>query len=172
MMKEPAFLRTEPGEKVNKEAFFTLKLATLADANTLFTLKQKMSGLHTYSVMTDPKEQKQELQSGVTYLIEKEGKIVGSISYEIKSEGHAYLSDLVIDPEYQGQGLGREALMRVLKELEQTERIDLVTHPENDTALKLYLSLGFQVESREEDYYGDGEPRLVLAKINKSLEVK
>jgi len=43
-----------------------------------------------------------------------------------------------------------------------TKRIELVTHPDNP-ALKLYESLGFTVESRKENYWGDGEPRLVLA---------
>ena len=167
-MKEPTFPQPEPAEGTNKEkALIILKPATSADVETLLTLKQKMSGLKTYSVMTDPEEQRNELQNTVTYLIEKDGTVVGSISYEIKSEGHAYLSDLIIDPEYQRQGLGREALTRVLKELEQMERVDLVTHPENNLALQLYTSLGFQVESRKEDYYGDGEPRLVLARVNK-----
>ena len=168
IMKEPTFPQPEPAEGTNKEkALIILKPATSADVETLLTLKQKMSGLKTYSVMTDPEEQRNELQNTVTYLIEKDGTVVGSISYEIKSEGHAYLSDLIIDPEYQRQGLGREALTRVLKELEQMERVDLVTHPENNLALQLYTSLGFQVESRKEDYYGDGEPRLVLARVNK-----
>lgn len=154
-----------------KEAFVvTLKPATLEDVDVLLALKQKMNGLKTYSVMTDPDDQRNELENTVTYLIERDGKVVGSISYEIKSENHAYLSDLVIDPEYQGQGLGREALTRVLKELEHIERIDLVTHPENSAALHLYLSLGFQVESRKEDYYGDGEPRLTLVKTRDSGE--
>lgn len=169
MIKEPTFPQPEPAKGTNKEkALITLKPATLADVEALLALKQKMSSLKTYSAMTDPEEQRNELQNTVTYLVEKDGVVVGSISYEIKAEGHAYLSDLIIDPEYQGQGLGREALTRVLKELDHNERIDLVTHPENDSALQLYTSLGFQVESRKEDYYGDGEPRLVLVRMNKA----
>jgi ribosomal protein S18 acetylase RimI-like enzyme len=39
-----------------------------------------------------------------------------------------------------------------------------VTHPENAGALRLYMSLGFKVESRIEDCFGDGEPRLVMAR--------
>lgn len=154
----------EEVKNTTEEAAITLKPATFEDVETLLALKQKMSGLKTYSVMTDPEEQRNELQHTVTYLIEKDGLVVGSVSYEIKSEGHVYLSDLIIDPAYQRQGLGREAMTRVLKELEQIERIDLVTHPDNISALNLYLSLGFQVESRKENYYGDGEPRLVLVK--------
>ncbi len=168
MIKESIFPQPEPAEGTSKEkVLITLKPATSADLDTLLALNQKVSGLHTYSSVTDPEEQRSELQKNVTYLIEKDGVVVGSISYELKSAGHAYLSDLIIDPEYQGQGLGREALTRVLKELEQMERVDLVTHPENNSALQLYTSLGFQIESRKEDHYGDGEPRLVLVRTNK-----
>jgi ribosomal-protein-alanine N-acetyltransferase len=50
----------------------------------------------------------------------------------------------------------------ILEKCKGTDRIDLVTHPENKNALQLYMSLGFKVESRRENYFGDGEPRLVL----------
>lgn len=167
-MKEPVFPRPDTVEKEAKESSpITLRLATISDAEVVFALNQKMKGLRTYSVMDDLEEQRDELEKTVTYLIEKDGKVIGSVSYEIKSERHAYLSNLAIDPEYQGQGIGREALMNVLKELETMERIDLTVHPENSVALPLYLSLGFQIESREENYYGDGEPRLILVKMNK-----
>jgi ribosomal protein S18 acetylase RimI-like enzyme len=39
-----------------------------------------------------------------------------------------------------------------------------VAHPENEIALGLYMSLGFEIESRQENFFGDGEPRLVLAR--------
>lgn len=43
-------------------------------------------------------------------------------------------------------------------------KIDLVTHPENTKAIRLYESLGFKIAERKENYYGDGEPRVVLVK--------
>ena len=48
-------------------------------------------------------------------------------------------------------------------------RFDLVTHPENLPALNLYLSLGFNVESRSENHFGDDEPRLLLVKAGDGL---
>ncbi len=167
-MKEPVFPRPETVEKKAKERpSVVLRLATVSDAEVVCALNQKMKDVRTYSAMDDLEEQREELEKTVTYLIEKDAKVVGYVSYEIKSEGHAYLSSLVIDPEFQRQGIGREALTNVLRELETTERIDLTVHPENSVALQLYLSLGFQIESRGEDYYGDGEPRLVLVRVNK-----
>ena len=69
----------------------------------------------------------------------------------------------MVIPEFQGQGVAREVLTRLLKELKDVKRVDLVTHPDNQKALQLYQSLGFIVESRKENYFGDGEPRLILA---------
>lgn len=51
----------------------------------------------------------------------------------------------------------------ILEKCKGAYRIDLVTHPENKNALRLYASLGFKVESRSENFFGDGGPRLLLA---------
>ena len=80
----------------------------------------------------------------------------------MKSLDHAYLSGLAIDPRFQGQGIGREASKLILNKLKDIKRINIITHPDNAVALKLYQSLGFIIESRKENYYSDGEPRLVL----------
>jgi ribosomal-protein-alanine N-acetyltransferase len=50
----------------------------------------------------------------------------------------------------------------LLEEAKGCARIDLVTHPDNAAAIALYGSLGFALESRKEDYFGDGEPRVVM----------
>lgn len=53
-------------------------------------------------------------------------------------------------------------MLFILEKCKGADRVDLVTHPENRSALELYSSLGFKVEARQENYFGDGEPRLVL----------
>jgi len=58
--------------------------------------------------------------------------------------------------------------MDLLEKFKNTERIDLAAHPDNFRAIKLYQSLGFAIESRKENYYGDGEPRLILVKNKNS----
>ena len=102
------------------------------------------------------------LEIGVVYLIQKDGVTVGNISYEKKGEHHVHISGLVVVPKFQHQGIAREALKEALVDLEGVARVDLVTHPDNSGALKLYESLGFIVESRKENFFGDGEPRLIL----------
>lgn len=50
---------------------------------------------------------------------------------------------------------------KILDDLEDVKRIDLVTRPQNSRAFMLYLLLGFAAESWKDNYFGDGEPRLV-----------
>ena len=137
--------------------------ATEADIPALIELEKSVPRTHIYSPMLEAAEWHEEFAKGVVvYLIRKDGRLAGNASYEKKSENHIYLTGLLIRPEFQGQGVAREVLNRFLDEFKNVGRIDLVTHPDNKIALKLYESLGFVVESRKENYYGDGEPRLIL----------
>lgn len=140
----------------------TLKKAKLEDISTLLEIERGVKDTNIYSPMLEADEWKEELQKGEVYLIEKDNAVIGNLSYERKGDSHVYISGLVINSEFQGRGIGREVLTKLLDELKDVQRIDLVTHPDNHRALELYQSLGFVVESRKENYYGDGEPRLVL----------
>ncbi len=79
----------------------------------------------------------------------------------------AYISGIVLYPHAQGKGFGRKILKHILDLLSEKTSIDLVTHPENTRALALYTSLGFEVTERKENYWGEGEPRLVLIRKQK-----
>ena len=68
---------------------------------------------------------------------------------------------------FKAKGLRVEAMTLALEKFKDVKRIDLVTHPDNIRAINLYQSLGFITESRKENYYGDGEPRIVMARILK-----
>ncbi len=139
-----------------------LKRAAKADIPILIELEKSVAGTKIYSPMLEEKEWEEALEKEVVYIIEKDGVIAGNVSYKRKEESRVYISGLVISPRFQRQGIGREVIIRILDEIKDAKRIDLVTHPDNTTALKLYQSLGFVIESRKENYYGDGEPRLVL----------
>lgn len=139
-----------------------LQRASETDIETLLNLEKSVAGSPTYSPMLKEDEWKEALENGIAYLIKSGEEVVGNISYEEKNPQHMYISGLVVSPSHQGQGIARTALTQVLKEHPDATRVDLVTHPDNP-ALKLYESLGFKIEDRKENYYGDGEPRLVLA---------
>ncbi len=140
----------------------SLEKATVKDIDQYLAIEKSVIGPKTYSGIKNENEAKEEFQNNQIFFIKKDGKIIGTIQYEMKSPDHAYISGLVIDPRFQGQGIGREASKLILNKLKDIKRIDIITHPDNAVALKLYQSLGFIIESRKENYYGDGEPRLVL----------
>ena len=144
-----------------------LKKAANSDISILLELEKSVAGSILYSPMLTEDEWLVALDIGVIYLIEKDNTVVGNISYEKKKNGNVHISGLVVKPEFQGQGLGRAALIKVLQELKNIKRIDLVTHPKNTKALALYQSLGFVVELQKENYYGDGQPRLIMVLVEK-----
>jgi len=144
----------------------TLERATPANIDAFIALERSVSNPKTYPGSTSEKDALDELTNTHVYFIKRDGHIVGNIAYEMKEDDHTEITGLMVDPRYQGQGIGREALESVLNKLKGIKRIELVTHPENEHALALYQSSGFHIESRVDDYYGDGQPRLVLVTEN------
>lgn len=134
------------------------------DVGIFIELEKKVSDLYLYSSITNPNEVKEEIKNNECFLIKKDGIIIGSTEYQIKSPEEVYLGGLVIDPAYQGQGIARKAAEFRLDKVKNAKRIWLVTHPHNSRIIRLYLSLGFVIESWKDNYYGDGQPRLVLAR--------
>lgn len=141
----------------------TFQKATINDADTFFDLERKVSHLKTYSGSLDKKEAIEEIENNEVYLIKKGDLIIGSTEYQMQGPNHAYMSGLVIDPAFHGQGIARKAIEFRLAKLKDIKRIDLVTHPHNSKMIRMYLSYGFIIESWKDNYFGDGEPRIVLA---------
>lgn len=139
--------------------------AVVDDIPLLISLEESARDLKVYSGTYSRDEWTEELKIGVVYIIERNGVPVGDVMYEKKSEGYFYIDKILVLPEHQGQGIAKIAMEYILSEIGEAKRIDLVTHPENNKAVNLYASLGFAIESRKEDYFGDGEPRIVMVKI-------
>jgi ribosomal protein S18 acetylase RimI-like enzyme len=87
---------------------------------------------------------------------------VGIVGYQIKDK-KVEIKTLAVIPEYQGKGIGKEIMTEILFKLKGKE-IRLVTHPKYTSAVILYLKSGFEIYGWKENYYGDGEPRLLLMK--------
>src|SRR3989344_8045074 len=150
----------------------TLQRATTDDIDIYLAIEKSVGAgrVKTYSGVTNEKEARDEIEENVVYLIKKDDQIVGSIQYQLEGMDRAHITGLVVDPRFQEQGIGREALTQIFDELKDARRIDLVTHPHNTPAIMLYLSFGFVIESWKDDYFGDGEPRIVLSRIKKEGE--
>jgi len=151
------------GFKAPERATIELQPATEADIPLLIEIEKSVANTKTYSAADTEEDWRIEFRDSVIYILrDTAGVAVGNISYQQKGPDHIYISGLVIKPEFQGNGFARTALTKLLAQHPEAKRIDLVTHPDGQ-GLSLYESLGFVVEDRKENYYDDGEPRLVLA---------
>jgi ribosomal protein S18 acetylase RimI-like enzyme len=124
----------------------------------------------TYSALTKDEDIKNEITGSVVYFILEGDKVIGDISYTLKQPDHAYISGLLIHPDFRSKGVARQAMNWLLeKDLKNVSTIDLVTHPHNTGAIKLYLSLGFVIDGWKDNYFGDGQPRIYM--IRKTTHV-
>ncbi|MGW8184926.1 MAG: GNAT family N-acetyltransferase [Candidatus Moraniibacteriota bacterium] len=137
--------------------------ATIEDANVLLEIERTTEGLGVYSGYYTQEEIINWIKTEIVFIIKKDDLVAGSISYEIKDKNHVYISGLVVRPEFQKMGIAREAMNLLLDKFGDVKRFSLVVHPDNH-AVKLYESLGFSRESVVENYFGDGEPRMIMVK--------
>lgn len=91
------------------------------------------------------------------------GTMVGFLMYGTAwQDGRVWLFRLMIDRRYQGQGLGKEALERVIRRMREEgyTEVNIGWDPENEIAERLYLSFGF--ESTGMATWGEKTARLFL----------
>jgi ribosomal-protein-alanine N-acetyltransferase len=97
--------------------------------------------------------------------VDEENEIIGYTQGGInidKKEG--WILSLATNQNSRGKGIGRLLSQKVI-ELFRSKRIDrilLTVHPGNLPATHLYKKMGFEVHEKIENYYGDGELRLVM----------
>ncbi|MFA6257771.1 MAG: N-acetyltransferase [Candidatus Paceibacterota bacterium] len=137
----------------------TLVEGTEADFETFFALEQRLAK-PTYRAETKPEQIYGENKS--FFMVKAGKKIVGQIQYERKENNIIYLNVLAIDPDFQGRGLGREAMNQFLSKFSSASKIWLVTFPGNIEAVNLYESLGFKITETIENYFGNGTPRVKM----------
>ena len=88
-----------------------------------------------------------------TLVVELAGSVVGTMRLT-RDEDTAGVYAFVVDPRFQGRGIGQDVLRRACHQLrtEGVRRIGLEVAVDNDRALGLYTSLGFK-QIATEDYY-------------------
>lgn len=118
----------------------------------------------TYRADTEREDVVNFIATVYAFLIMNGDAPVGMISYSEKSPGHFYVEELVVGAEHKGQGYGHGAMAWLLNELNHAQKVELVTHPHNSTAIRLYLKHGFHIQEWKDDFYGDGTPRIVMSR--------
>jgi ribosomal protein S18 acetylase RimI-like enzyme len=142
----------------------TFERATVEDASALLDLEQRVAVPKIYEPRVKIEDAIAEIQSNTFFFIRYRDRIIGSASFRMQDDGSAYIGNMAVDPIYQRHGVARAAMDFLVKQLGDTVRIELVTHPGNCRALRLYGSLGFKVEAEIDNYFGDGEPRVKLVR--------
>lgn len=141
----------------------TLERATLENQKEIAEI-EKGANSETYHARLGDDEIKEFIENDIIFLIKNDDDCIGLVSYEKISEDKVHIDGLVIKEEFRGKGFSKKAMTLLLEKLAQYSRIELVTHPHNNKAICLYLSMGFFIESWLDNYFGDGEPRLMLVK--------
>ncbi len=140
-----------PGDPVGepREAAVDVRTATPADLDLVSRLLEAGFG----GPAPDDLAQRLNSPDARTMVVELSGSAVGTL--RLTREGdEARISGFVIEPDWQGRGIGREALRRTCEQLraEGARRIHLEVAVDNDRALGLYTSVGFAPITTE-DYY-------------------
>ncbi|MGQ3089384.1 MAG: GNAT family N-acetyltransferase [Methylophilus sp.] len=141
-------------KKLDKISFETAQLADLQSLSALLTLLFAQE--HDFSPDTAAQQQGltailQQADSGRILVARHEGVVIAMVSllYTISTAlgGRvALLEDMVVQPDYRGQGVGARLLEYALAyaRTQQILRITLLTDHDNAAAQQLYRQHGFQ----------------------------
>lgn len=124
------------------------------------------SGL--YRAHTEKESVIKLIHNNQVFLIMKSATLVGLISYSWENPHCAYVDELLIRPEFKGQGYGTQTMIWLFDQVKNAEKISLNTHPQNSRAIMLYLKSGFIIDGWNDNFFGDGEPRIHMVKLIKN----
>lgn len=97
------------------------------------------------------------------------GKPVGALSVEHKGNGEYYLGCLCVIPQYQGKGIGTEAVKHILYSHSDWKKITLITPADKEENVRFYTEkCGFRAGDTEVD----GNVTVVKLYRERSLEEK
>jgi len=144
----------------------TFKKCSKQDLDTLYKIEEQMKSCPLYCTAADKSGFAKFMKEEIYFLILKDNEIAGYCSYKIKNKDLGEISGMAILEKFRHQGLGAAALEMMLKKLKNYKQIMLVTHPQNNNSLRLYLKFGFVIKEWKDNYFGN-QPRLILYKENK-----
>jgi len=136
----------------------TIDALTAADADRCAELEKV---LFPYDAPWTASAFVSELRAGRTYYAARDGHTlvgyggIGLVASPPQAE--AEIHNLAVDPEHQGQGVGRRLLAALLAVADASAAVVfLEVHTENEPAKKLYESEGFSVVGTRRRYYRSG----------------
>jgi ribosomal protein S18 acetylase RimI-like enzyme len=130
---------------------FTLRHATINDIDMRVQLDIEAFGV--------PEKDARVMESRIDsdedtdmFMITMDDKTIGKIRVK-REDGEAWIYGFSILPDYQGRGIGRKVLRKVVKDQSSLgHSVHLEVETKNEHALKLYESVGFKA-IHAQDYY-------------------
>lgn len=89
--------------------------------------------------------------------------VVGYIVYWVQAEGISLLN-VAVEPKWRGFGFGMKLMQEMIKEAvaDDISRIVLEVRQSNESAIRLYESIGFKATHQRKNFYSNGETALVM----------
>ena len=139
-----------------------LKRADKFDVDRIVAFEAEVMNRKLYGKPLDRDAARSEINSNEYYLHLRDGRLIATGAFRRREDASAYLSNIAVHPEMRRQGLARAMMRHLFSFCNDAPSIDLAVHPDNQPALALYASVGFTPTSCREDFFGDGEPRLIM----------
>lgn len=140
-----------------------IEKAQVKDLESIITIEQ-----HVFDADSYPAFVVRQLYdiSGDYFIVAKEdNKILGYALGGLNTkEKKGWILSLGVHSEARGKGLGKqltEKLISVLK-AENIKEIALTVYPDNESAIRIYKSLGFQGDAVLDNYFLDNEDRIIM----------
>jgi aminoglycoside 6'-N-acetyltransferase len=129
----------------------TLRPITEADVDGLVAIIQSPSVREWWSEGGDPERLREGFREdiGSAFVIEVDGELAGWLGFEEETDpGYLHASvDISLDPRFQGQGFGPDAIRTVIRWLADERghhRFTIDPSAQNARAIKAYERLGFK----------------------------
>jgi len=120
------------------------------DPDVNFYYRQQFKIYREPYLIWDRETWKAVLTTCDVYRIEVNGKCAGDLILERRRRGAVYMVDFSLLPEYQGKGIGRDALEKAKN---MGKKLVAVTRKET---LNFFLKSGFFLRKRLKNYYDPG----------------
>jgi len=108
--------------------------------------------MHKYFGSVDPSTH----ELTIIFLVEVEGEVVGKAELMIPPqdavEAIGYVKRVIIHPDYRGKGYARNVIEHIIaygRNEQKLHAIDLHVWDQNSSAIRLYETMGFELQHRE-----------------------
>jgi len=95
-------------------------------------------------LMQTLEEMEQDFQKQVVLKASIDGRIIGSVRAYVQ-EGTCYIGRLIVHPNFQNQGIGKQLMRAIEEHFTKADRYELFTGQKSERNLYFYQKLGYRI---------------------------